>query len=395
MTGPTGAPGINGISSGTVLYLDGQPSVTQDVPAVPIINYNLIDKANETAQITITSSPVPYTNASLQIANFTTLAGSLISTEIIGGVWDIVLCASTLIPNSVLYYPVICSVDADGVSNPIPIASGNPAGAIVITTGSPAYYVYSLYVPTTTLLDLTKRVQVQIWARYIVVGSNFTIYMRDSTQSYVVSTIAANLFGPTGPTGPTGMTGPTGAVGNTGHTGPTGHTGHTGPTGPTGHTGPMTFGAYGMFQSATGQILPAANTGYEMECEITDFSNNVTMVGLLGGRKTRLTFANAGIYNIQFSSQFKNTNAQDHTIGVWFRQQGVDLPSSNSYYTIAKPSVSGLLVAALNIFVSVTAGQYVEIVWACDSTSVTMHYTAAVAPYPASPSVIITAQQVA
>ena len=48
--------------------------------------------------------------------------------------------------------------------------------------------------------------------------------MRDSTLSYIITTIATNLIGNTGPTGPTGLQGNTGNTGNTGSTGPTGDT---------------------------------------------------------------------------------------------------------------------------------------------------------------------------
>jgi hypothetical protein len=77
------------------------------------------------------------------------------------------------------------------------------------------------------------------------------LYMRDNTQSHLVTTIAYNVAGPTGPTGPTGaastVTGPTGATGATGPTGAastvTGPTGATGATGAAGATGPTGAGA--------------------------------------------------------------------------------------------------------------------------------------------------------
>jgi hypothetical protein len=77
----------------------------------------------------------------------------------------------------------------------------------------------------------------------------------------------------------------------------------------------------------------------------------------------------------------------------------VDLANSATQTTIParkSASVFGYSVTAWNIFLSLTAGQYVEIVWLPTVATLTMeHLPASVSPaYPAIPSVIATMTQV-
>jgi hypothetical protein len=143
------------------------------------------------------------------------------------------------------FYINLSSVDADGTSNKTLISSGSSA-PIVLVTGQ-VMSSFSLFVPSTYLADLTKRLIVDV---YIVTGSgnrDITLEFRNSTLSHVHTT-----FSVIGNTGPTGVTGNTGATGWTGNTGPTGWTGWTGPTGVTGNTGPTGW---------TGDTGPAGDTG--------------------------------------------------------------------------------------------------------------------------------------
>ena len=160
-TGPTGAAGINGISSGTVLYFDGN-SVTQSVPFIPV-NYDLLVIPNTGLQTVIQTSSITITP--VLIANFVTLPGFLIITNIIAGLWQTSLIGRKLGGGggTLSYYIVINEVASDGVTIISNIASGTPASGTVIDA-TQNNYNYSLYVPSYNLVDLNSRIQVQIWA---------------------------------------------------------------------------------------------------------------------------------------------------------------------------------------------------------------------------------------
>ena len=152
--------------------------------------------------------------------------------------------------------------------------------------------------------------------------------------------------------------------------------------------------AYGAFSSNVDQT-GSISAGTAMTFNSVDVSDGVTVAS-----SSRITVPNAGIYNLQFSAQFKNVENTQEDVTIWFRVDGVDLANSATQMTIParkSASIFGYGVAAWNIFLSLTAAQYVQIVWLPTVATLTMeHLPASVSPaYPAIPSVIATMQQVA
>ena len=107
-----------------------------------------------------------------------------------------------------------------------------------------------------------------------------------------------------------------------------------------------------------------------------------------------ISFGYSGIYNLQFSLQFSNTDTKIHDVDVWIRQNDVDIPYTNSVFSIPNKhgGVNGQLIAALNVFVAVQAGDVVELVWHTTNSAVYIEtIPAGTAPVrPASPSAIAT-----
>jgi len=52
------------------------------------------------------------------------------------------------------------------------------------------------------------------------------------------------------------------------------------------------------------------------------------------------------------------------------------------------------VVAAWNFFQTVSASDYVELKWATDNTNIVIEASAASSPHPATPSLIVTVQQI-
>jgi hypothetical protein len=157
-------------------------------------------------------------------------------------------------------------------------------------------------------------------------------------------------------------------------------------------------GYYGAWQDNVTQSAAASNTGYAMIFRNADLSNGVSVV-TNGTNLTRITFANTGIYNLQFSSQFQNTDNAQHDVTVWLRLNGTDVNGSSGLISVpARKSAGagneGHVIAGWNYVLSVVAGQYYELVWSTDSyTNVTMQYYAAGSPPPSAASVIMTVTQ--
>jgi hypothetical protein len=175
---------------------------------------------------------------------------------------------------------------------------------------------------------------------------------------------------------------------------------YTGKT-PTTFTG-ITRGAYGTSSSAhtsgtaisEAQVITPPATQLPIAFTTTDTSNGVSIDPTFN---TRVVFAVAGYYNIQFSTQIINYTTADDNVTMWFRKNGVDIPNSAGIITIPSKhgSSPGATITSWNIILDVTVGQYIELMMTSDTgNSVVATYPPGVAPstiHPASPSVILTA----
>jgi hypothetical protein len=155
-------------------------------------------------------------------------------------------------------------------------------------------------------------------------------------------------------------------------------------------------GYYGAWQDNNTQTAAADNTGYAMIFRTVDLSNGVTVV-TNGTNLTRITFANTGIYNLQFSSQFQNTGNALEDVTIWLRKNEADIAGSSGFISVPQrknPSDYGHLIVGWNYVLSVIAGEYYELVWSTTNhTAVTMQYYAAGSPPPSAASVILTVTQ--
>ena len=148
---------------------------------------------------------------------------------------------------------------------------------------------------------------------------------------------------------------------------------------------------FGAFYDTTDQIAATTTDAYPVTLNSTSFKNGVTIEN-----SSQITFANEGVYNIQFSLQLANTDNATEDIDVWFRKNGVDIANSNSRFGLA-PRKSALdpyhVVASLNFVDSFQAGDYVELYWSTSNVLAYIeHYAAGTTPTrPAIPSVILTA----
>ena len=147
---------------------------------------------------------------------------------------------------------------------------------------------------------------------------------------------------------------------------------------------------YGAFQDSTDQVAASTTVAYPVTFNTTDFSNGVTIVS-----NSRITVADDGIWNLQFSLQLTNTTNASQDVDVWFRVNGTNIANSNSRYGLAPRKGASdpfHIIMALNYFVSLNATDYIEIMWRPSDTGVSIEqYAAGTSPTrPAIPSAIVT-----
>jgi hypothetical protein len=147
---------------------------------------------------------------------------------------------------------------------------------------------------------------------------------------------------------------------------------------------------HGAFSSSVDQTT-TANTATLMTLNTTDFANGVSI------SSSKIIVDNAGVYNLQFSTQFQNTDNQIQDISIWLRQNGTDIPGSTGYVSIpARKSASAgeeaHEIIGWNYYVSMNAGDYIQIYWSATLASVTIQaYPTLTGPTrPSTQSVVAT-----
>jgi len=129
---------------------------------------------------------------------------------------------------------------------------------------------------------------------------------------------------------------------------------------------------YGAFSSDQDQTA-TANTATLMTLNTTDFSNQVSIAS------SKITVQNAGIYNLQFSTQFQNTDTAFQDVYIWLQQNGVDISGSTGFVSIPNrhAGTNGHAIVGWNYFLSMEASDYVEIYWSVPTTDVSIQHIAA------------------
>jgi hypothetical protein len=133
-----------------------------------------------------------------------------------------------------------------------------------------------------------------------------------------------------------------------------------------------------------------------MTLSTTDFANDVSI------SSSKITVVNPGIYNLQFSAQFQNTDNQIQDISIWLRQgndggSSADIVGSTGFVSIParKSAAAGEEaheIIGWNYYLSMNADDYVQIYWSATNASVTIHtYAASTGPTrPSTASVVAT-----
>ena len=129
----------------------------------------------------------------------------------------------------------------------------------------------------------------------------------------------------------------------------------------------------------TDQTAASANTAYALTY------TSSTADGITNGTPaSRLVFAEAGQYMVSFSAQIASTSSSTVNFWFWPRVNGTDVTGSTMKNALHQNG--SVLVVSRSAIFEFSAGDYLEAMWAVDSTSGFLDATAATAFAPAAPA---------
>lgn len=151
---------------------------------------------------------------------------------------------------------------------------------------------------------------------------------------------------------------------------------------------------HGAWQDTTTQS-GSITVGTPFTFNTVDVSDGVTLAS-----NSRLTVPVTGVYNFQWSGQFQNVENTIESVIVWLRINNTDVAGSAGQISIPARKTAQIFAKTIigwNYFLSLTAGDYVEIVWLPSVATITVPAfpASAVTPvHPSTASVIVTVNQV-
>jgi hypothetical protein len=145
---------------------------------------------------------------------------------------------------------------------------------------------------------------------------------------------------------------------------------------------------YGIFAKTADTSPAVINTAYPITFDTTNISNGV----VIGGTTSQIIVPQSGLYQFSATVQLTSNSGVDKNIWVWFRKNGTDIANSARLVTT---SVNGAYTpVSVNEAVSLAANGYVELVYAANSTNVTIDAVASTAFAPSAPAVVLEVTQV-
>lgn len=130
------------------------------------------------------------------------------------------------------------------------------------------------------------------------------------------------------------------------------------------------------------QTAAAINTAYALT-----YTSSIAEGITNGTPASRLVFEEAGQYMVSFSAQISSTSSSTVNFWFWPRVNGIDVAGSTMKNALHQNGA--VLVVSRSAIFNFSAGDYLEAMWAVDSTSGFLSASAATAFAPAAPATTI------
>ena len=125
----------------------------------------------------------------------------------------------------------------------------------------------------------------------------------------------------------------------------------------------------------------AANTAYAIQFDTPSLAKNIS---LSGTNPTRIVFADGGLYRVSFTAQIASSSDSTIEFRFWPRVNGTNVGGSTMVASLHNNGAT--IVVSRDAIFQFSAGDYLEAMWATDSTSGILEAHVATAYAPASPS---------
>jgi hypothetical protein len=149
---------------------------------------------------------------------------------------------------------------------------------------------------------------------------------------------------------------------------------------------PIPYGenSYGYFADFNNQSATTINTATAITWDTTAYSHNISVDGT---DASKIVFERSGVYRLNFSAEITSSSGSTVTFYFWPRINGVNIANSTMVTTLHNNGQKKI-ISRSGVF-NVNANDYLQSMFAVDSTNGSLSTTAATAFCPSSPSVTL------
>jgi len=150
---------------------------------------------------------------------------------------------------------------------------------------------------------------------------------------------------------------------------------------------------YGTFEQRADINFATANTPQVLTLSDSDFTIGMSLAS------NQITVDYAGVYDLQVSALFVNTDVQIQEAYLWVRVNGTDVPHTATKFSVVEShgGVDGYMPINIHHPVELNANDYLEVVGSVDNTNIYLeNYTAQTTPFvrPAIPALMVNLQMI-
>lgn len=144
-----------------------------------------------------------------------------------------------------------------------------------------------------------------------------------------------------------------------------------------------------LFGRATSVTAAAADTAYAIQFDAPAIATGISRDP---ANLTRIVFANAGLYRLSFTAQISSSSSSAIHFRFWPKVNGTNIGGSTMVATLHDNG--GTIVVSRDSIFQFAAGDYLEAMWATDSTSGFLEVHAATVYAPASPAATLAVNRI-
>jgi len=141
------------------------------------------------------------------------------------------------------------------------------------------------------------------------------------------------------------------------------------------------------FANTTTQTLSSPNTATAVTFNTTVHSRGIGLQS-----SSQIHPGVAGAFYLSFVAEMDKTGGGNALVWIWLRKNGADVPNAAFKWRVNGSGSATVFSATATVVVGQT--DYLEVMWASDTTSATLEATASTAYSPAGPSALLSITQV-